>query len=305
MASADRSHQHTRKDTNAKNANANAGGDGQHVHAAAAAGFRSFARPSADPTHSPIRIPIPIAQATSESVQPHFHHRSDDRIGEGPLANLHHPPSLSTHRRAKSESQQRSPVANTANCATFASPPALLQPEKDRTQQRAKESFVIQKPITILSTTKSSQPPAQKVTRSKPIPIATTHRQPTHTGLTPLSGRPPSNFAPDYFFPVRSRTPSPSPSSQRHSSTPVSPRSPDKDSYKMSSRPSQSSPLSPAAPTQPMRIPPPSAEEGTPKNRSQSHPRPAAPSLNLAGLPKYHPAVSYPLCSEIVPKRLL
>lgn len=138
---------------------------------------------------------------------------------------------------------------------------------------------------------------------SQPIPIAVPRTKPRHTGLTPLSGRPPPSYLLDRSFCARSRTPSPSSSFHTHYSTPLSALSLDRHPYNMAARPSQSSPLSPTAPAQPMTIPRRHEQQpGTkqPQSRPTPRPRPAAQDLNLAGLPKYHPA-NFPTSGDNTP----
>ena len=317
MASADRNHNHDNDDNN----------DADRQHATAAVRSRSlflsrslsFSLSPSLPPHSADRKKhwslattsptVSISQSSRKGVRPRSCSIPDDFVGEGAISTPHSPPSLSRHRRAESDRQQRFSLANTAKNATqrpFESLPFSLPPENIKKQPLEQDLPATQTSIESLSTSKLFKKPIDEKTRSKPIPIAITRKPPKHIELTPLSGRPPPNFVADHFhFPNhRSRPSSPGPSFHRHNSTPVRPLSSDEKYHTMSSRPNPSSPLSPAATAQPMPIPHHQFEEETSRNPSKARPRPVTQSLNLAALPKYHPAVSYAML-RLMPKQTL
>lgn len=104
---------------------------------------------------------------------------------------------------------------------------------------------------------------------------------------------------------LTARSPLPSSSFHTHYSTPINLLPLERHPYNMSSRPSQSSPLSPTAPAQPINIPRPhDLQSGglQPDHRPKHRARPAAQNLNLnlAGLPKYHPA-NFPTSGDNTP----
>ena len=247
------------------------------------------------------------ATLTSDIARPCFYCVPHDCDLIGTIDKSNSPPSLGNHCRAKSNGQQRPSLANTARYASTQPADCHPAPKSNETKKHFAATDPPSQKSAIVTFPDVNLPdiPTEE-TRSKPIPIAVPRRKPKHTGLTPLSGRPPPTYASDGFLSsicARSRTPSPSSSFHTHYSTPISVLSLDRHPYKMSSRPSQSSPLSPTAPARPMAIPHyDKYQSNETQSKSQHKPRhrPAVQSLNLAGLPKYHPA-NFPTSGDNTP----
>ena len=264
--------------------------------------------------HRPSTIPLASTTKSPRARPPCLCNSPKDCQSAGAISKSSSPlPSLHTRSRAPSDHQQRPFLASLPARHALAQP-AYVAPAPDwkDTKEHLSTLSATFPPIGNPSVTSLSPVSVPHVTagenRSLPIPIAAPRKQSKHSGRTPLSGRPPSTYISDRSLATRcarSRTPSPSSSFHTHYSTPINLLPLERHPYNMSSRPSQSSPLSPTAPAQPINIPRPHDHQFgglQPDNRPKHRARPAAQNLNLnlAGLPKYHPA-NFPTSGDNTP----